>query len=445
MKLSSLALRLGGKLVGEDREFKGFITDSREDAVGQVFLAIRGERVDGHQYAESVLARGAAAILCEQPVMGTHILVPELVPALARFGNSIRCEFDGPVIGITGSNGKTGTKEFTVGALNSLGEILYSRGNKNTELTSPLIWRFLTPETRAVVVEMGMRGFGQIKDLAQIAEPTIGVITMIGTAHIEKVGDRKGIARAKGELLQGLRDGGVSVLPRDDLFFEFLAGLAPGKMITFGAAPDSDIRLVGYRSEGWAGSAVRGSAFGEEFEMRITGLGRHQAMNALAAMGAAVAAGVSVSAAAAGIASVQSLPMRMEVRDWEGKTVLVDTYNASPDSMQAALATLETGPVVGRRVAILGAMRELGDFEEDGHRAVGKMLAESRLDLVYLTGGSTKFIRDEALRAGFPSEKLVGTDELNLADVRRFLESLESGDVVLLKASRALGLEGALE
>lgn len=445
MKLSELALRMGGRLIGSDAEFNGFITDSRDLAEGNVFIAIKGERVDGHDFVNAVIQRGAIATICERTVSGRHILVDDLVSSLAQFGRSLRHEFRGPVIGVTGSNGKTATKEFVTGALSPLGLILKNEGNKNTEYTSPLLWHRLTSETRGVVVEMGMRGFGQIKDLAKISEPTIGVITNIGTAHIEMVGDRSGIARAKAELLQNLHGDQISVLPADDGYFEFLKGIAPGKVISFGSSLESDVRLIGYRPDGWTGSIVRGIAFGTEFEFRISALGRHQAMNAMAAIGAAIACGIDPGLACEGLAEVEALPMRMEVLEWNGITVLVDTYNASPDSMKAAVETLELGPVMGKRVAVLGAMRELGDYEEGGHRLVGKLLAGSTIDKVFLTGGPTRFIKDEALSAGFPSEKIVETDELDLDAVRLFLNELNPGDVVLLKASRALGLEQVLK
>lgn len=445
MTLGDLATRCGGTLEGDARtQWKGFAWDSREVLKGQVFLAIRGARVDGHDFVLDALSQGAVAAIVERPVKGAYILVDDLVQALARLGRSFRSKFDGPVVGVTGSNGKTTTKEFTAAALSPLGRVLRSRGNQNTEYTMPLIWTELTPETRAAVMEMGMRGLGQIRHLASIARPTIGVVTMIGTAHLEMVGSREGIAQAKAELLEQVE---TAVLPLEDDFYGFLRGACrpETRVLTFGFGPDADCRILGYRALGWSQSRLRLEIGGETCDVRLRTAGRHQALNVAAAVAAAYAAGVPPKAAA-GKLSVAELPkMRMEVFRDDGGTIFLDAYNASPESTIAALRTLREVPCGGRRLAVIGEMLELGDFAESGHRLVGRALAESDLDCVLLVGPLTRFIESEAVLAGMPAEKICRQPETDVAGVRKLVSTLGPEDVVLIKGSRALGLERALQ
>ncbi|MBX3110435.1 MAG: UDP-N-acetylmuramoyl-tripeptide--D-alanyl-D-alanine ligase [Fimbriimonadaceae bacterium] len=447
MTIGDLARRLGGEAHVEEpgQLVKGFATDSREAAPGVVFLAIKGANVDGHDFVSRALMAGAVAVVVERPVPGPHVLVEDLVQALARFGRSFRSEFTGPVVGITGSNGKSTTKELVAAALAPLGPVLKNEGNRNTEFTSPLLWANLTPETRSVVVEMGMRGFGQIDHLASVAQPTVGLVTMVGTAHVEMVGSRAGIARAKAEMLGHLTGIKASVLPMDDDFFPELASRAPGPVRTFGTSPDAECRVVGYRAVGLEGCHVMGRLDGQEWQVELPMVGRHQANNVAAAILAAHTCGVPVQEAASAAASVEPMPMRMQVVERDGVRFLVDTYNASPDSTVAAMRSLADTPVEGRRLAVLGEMKELGGQTETGHRQVGAVLATLPFERVLLTGGATCFIGDEATKVGFSPDKIDADETLDLDHVRRFLASARPGDVVLLKGSRALGLERALE
>lgn len=445
MKLSEFADRCEGSLVGEDAEFGGFATDSREVGPGCLFVCIRGERTDGHEFAADAFRAGAAACLCERTVEGRHILVGNIATALAAFALSIRTEFAGPVIGVTGSTGKTSTKEFVAAALSPKGPVLKSSGNRNTEYTSPLVWSELSPEHWAVVVEMGMRGFGQIAHLASFSRPTIGIVTNVGTSHIEKVGSREGIARAKSEMLAALPGDGTAVLWQEDDFLPALRNPSPCPVVTFGFAQEADCRVLGYRALSWERCLLRGRLDDVVFEVELPTTGRHQALNASAAVLAARCAGVGVAEAAAALAGAELPPLRLQVVNFKGATVVLDTYNASPDSTIAALRTLADVPAEGRRIAILGEMKELGDYTESGHRAVGAALGLSPVDHAVLTGGPTSFIEDEALKTGFTKSKVTSFASFDIENVRRFLSGIRPGDVVLIKGSRALGLENALE
>lgn len=446
MLVSEFARRSGGKSVDIiDQEIAGFATDSREVKPGFLFIAIKGDRVDGHDYVRMALESGAVACLVERRIGGPQIVVESVEEALAQFGQSLRHEFSGPVVGITGSNGKTTTKEFVAAALSPLGAVLKNVGNKNTQYTSPLLWAGLTPETKSVVVEMGMRGFGQIAHLAEISKPTIGVVTVVGTAHIEKVGSREGILRAKGELLEALPEGGVAVIWREDDYYSELEAMADCRVVSFGHGVDADCRVVGYRSDDWGRCTVRLGYRGAEAEVELPTFGRHQALNAACAVLVACEAGVGFGDAVAALAGADLPGMRLEIVVREGVTVLVDTYNASPDSTVAALDALAQGPAKGRRLAILGEMKELGDFTERGHRLIGQALARGNVDLALLTGGPTRFIYDEARSAGMRENQMVSCEELDLEAVRAFLDGAVVGDTVLIKGSRALALESVLE
>lgn len=444
MTLGELARRCGGTLSGDPNStFDGFAWDSRELRSGNAFLAIRGAQVDGHRFVPAARQAGASVAIVEEAVEGPHVLVPNLVEALARFGRSLRDEFAGPVVGITGSNGKTSAKEFTAAALSPLGPVVKTAGNQNTEFTSPLVWASAPVGARSAVIEMGMRGFGQIEHLASIARPTIAMITMIGTAHIEMVGSREGIAEAKAEIFHGEPGPEVVLLWQEDDFIGLLrAKAAPRRVLTFGFTPDADAQILGYRPLSWERSEVRVRLNGVTVSASLSTVGRHQALNAAAALLAASVAGVPVREAAAALEGATLPPMRMEIRSMSGATVVLDAYNASPDSTIAAIRTLTELPVAGRRLAVIGEMRELGSFAESGHRLVGRALAEAAIDEVMLVGELARHIEHEAIMTGLPPSRLLRAE--GLADVRRFVARLAPGDALLIKGSRALGLEQAL-
>ncbi len=446
ISVGEFAEACGGSIHGVEpfRMIAGFALDSREVKTGDLFLAIKGATHDGHYFVQQAAEAGATAALVEHPVDVPHILVKNLVNALAKFAAWRRASFEGPVIGITGSNGKTTTKEMTAAAVSTLGPVLKSPANKNTEYTSPLVWE--DAEGKAVaVVEMAMRGFGQIAHLAAFAKPTIGVVTCIGTAHIEKVGSREGIFKAKAELLSSLPRRGTAVIWREDDFWADLCDRSHAKVRSFGFSQEAECRVVGYRALSWDACLVRISLDGQVGEVKLSALGRHQARNAAAAVLAAHSAGVDVRVAIECLESAQLPPLRLEVVQKAHATVILDTYNASPDSTVAAIQAVSEVPCSGRRIAVLGEMKELGDFTESGHRLVGKALAASPIELVLLTGGPTRFIADEATMAGYPARNIVSDADLDISHVREFLKQLEPGDVALVKGSRALGLERALE
>lgn len=444
--MKPIDLRDFAQIVGGETDavgsFSGFALDSGDVRPGDLFLAIRGSRVDGHDYAETAITSGAVAALVERPIQGPFILVPNLVEALARYGRTIRETFNGPVVGITGSAGKTTTKEFVAAALSPLGGVLKTEGNRNTEYTSPLVWADLDDQATAVI-EMAMRGFGQIAHLARISRPTIGVITNIGYSHLEQVGTREGIAQAKGEIFSQMSEEGTAVVWAEDEYLGTLTEYAkPRALATFGFGENAMCRLTGYRAVNWESAIVEGTLSGQTWTAKLPVLGRHIALNAAAAVLIANLCGVEMQNAADQIPSAKLPPLRMEWIERNGVRILMDNYNASPPAMLAAIETLADVPAEGRRLAVLGEMRELGTYTESAHRAAGRAVVSAKLDAVALVGEPTEHLRDEAIANGFDANRL--SQASSLADVRHFIDSAQPGDVVLVKGSRALELEKAL-
>lgn len=443
IRVDEFAKRCGGTAHGfaNDAEMTSFALDSREAGPGSLFVAIKGARVDGHAYVSETLKSGAIGSLVERPVEGPHVLVGSVVEALARFAASARAEFTGPVIGITGSAGKTSTKEFVAAAVSPLGPVLKTHGNRNTEYTVPLLWAELEPKHQVAVVEMSMRGFGQIRHLASFSKPTIGLVTNVGFAHIEMVGSREGIAEAKAELLEALPEDGFALLWAADAFLKLLKSKTRAQVRTFGYTGAADCQITSYKPLNWTSSEVQGTLDGRTWKARLPAVGHHMAVNASAAVLAASCAGVDPREAAARLESAELPPMRMEVRELNGTTLVLDTYNASPPSFVAAVETLAELPAAGRRMAVVGEMKELGEHSREAHREVGAAIATHHLDEVLFMGEATEAALAECRAMGMEHVRMGGSHE----DVREFIRQARPGDVVLIKGSRALELELALE
>jgi len=412
-----------------------FALDSNQVKPGDLFLAIKGERADGHDFVAKAMENGAIGAIVERPVQAPHILVPNLVQALAKMALRYRMQFVGPVVAITGSAGKTSTKEFAAAALAPLGLVLKTSGNRNTEYTVPLIWTEYDSTQITAVVEMSMRGFGQIRHLASFSRPSIAVITNIGYAHMEMVNNRQGIADAKGELLDALPKNGIAIVWYEDDFKAALRAKCSGPVYTFGFDPEATCRITSYRPTTWTSSTVIGTCFGHAWRAEMPAVGRHMALNCAAAVLTAAVVGVEPAVAASHIQDAQLPPLRMQVIEKHKATILLDTYNASPPSMIAAIETLSQLPIEGRRLAVLGDMRELGSYTADAHREVAQVVANAKFDRVILYGAEMARVAT-----------MIGSAEVatSLTDVERFLSTVMPGDAVLIKGSRSLELERAL-
>ncbi|MEN3001248.1 MAG: UDP-N-acetylmuramoyl-tripeptide--D-alanyl-D-alanine ligase [Armatimonadota bacterium] len=436
-------------LTGEER-VQGVTTDSRTVQPGDLFFALRGARTDGHQYLQEVFARGAVAAVVEYLPIGAEgfplLRVPSTVQALGTLAHYYRMQMpDLKVIGITGSTGKTTTRAMVAAALEAgfPNAVHSSPGNFNTEIGVPLTIFGLEPFHRVLVQEMAMRGRGQIAYLAEIARPQIGVITQIGWSHIELLGSRQAIAEAKSELLKALPPDGLAILPRDDRFYEFLREQAPCPALTFGRHPDADACLVETHlaPDSTTGKIRLQTDQTVEVELTLPYLGEHLLLNATAALLVAVALGVDPYQAARALEKVQLPEMRMAIQPQPGGWMLInDAYNANPDSMRAALQVLLYQAPAQRRIAVLGDMKELGPYSMQLHWQLGRWLATQPLDYLILVGTDVLWTAAAAKEGGFPAQRVLHFDS-PLGAGEWLWRNVQKGDWVLLKGSRALGLE----
>ena len=424
-------------------EICGVQTDSRRIERGNLFVALRGEKFDGHKFLQHVADQGAVAALVEekQNVDLPQIVVPDTLKALGDLARFHRQRFDIPVVAVTGSYGKTSTRALIFAALSAGGETLTSQANFNNEIGLPMTLFQLDKEHKFAVLEMGMRGLKQIDYLAKIAQPTVGVITNVGPQHIELLGSLENIARAKAELIENLPADGLAVLPADSPFIGLLIGTAEDagcRIMTFGAEEEAaDVKIWNVKT----GNEGNVSFSLCDFNFQLSIPGAHNAHNATAAYIVAIELGVDGDAVDAALQNAQLPGARMRVIQTESLTIIDDCYNAGPDSMRAALETLRDFPGDGRRVAVLGAMRELGDYSDDEHRKIGKLAGEI-CDFVVGVGSETQPMMENLRASG---HQLFGWGADADAATARVLAKLQRGDVVLVKGSRSVGLEVVVE
>jgi len=459
-----LAAATGGTIVRRsDRPVRHAAVDSRLVTPGCLFVALTGERTDGHRFLAAAAEAGAAALLVSRdpdadPAAGessfdalgdvTVVRVPDTLRALHAVAAAWRRRFTPVVIGITGSIAKTSTKEAVAGVLEGRFTTLRTEGNQNNEVGMPLTVLRLGPEHEAAVLEMGMYTGGEIRDLAVIGRPSIGIVTAIQPVHLSRIGSIGAIEDAKAELVEALpaaADGGIAILNADDTRVRRLAARTAARVVTYGFAEDADIRATEVASQGFEGMRFRLVTPAGERVVMIPALGRLAVHNALAATAAGLAAGMTLDEIVPGLAAGSTAPHRSVVIRTGGVVVVDDAYNASPGSMTAALDLL--GGLPGRHVAVLGAMRELGDQHDAGHRAVGKA-AGSLLDLLVVVdggpGGAAAGIAGAAIAAGLDPDRVLTVPDAGAA-VDALAGLLADGDVVLVKASRGVELERVVD
>jgi len=432
----------GGRLAGGPvpEVMRGVSTDTRALAAGALFVALRGEQFDGHDFLADAFRRGAAAALVsrEVPAPGPLLIVQDTLVALGAMAATLRESLSVSVIAVTGSIGKTTTKELAASIMSQGLRTARTPGNYNNEIGVPLALLELDASYRAAVVEMAMRGRGQIAYLARMAKPQVGVVTNIGVSHLELLGSREAIAEAKGELLAALPPDGAAVLNADDDFFGFLRERSPAPVVSFGGEAEADVTASNVRTTpdgrvifdlgGWWGAR----------EVALAAAGRHQALNAAAAAAAAMAAGAEPDWVWEGLASFRGAEMRGEISQAPGGyTVINDCYNAAPDSMRVALELLADTP--GRRKwVVLGDMRELGPMAPEWHREVGELVAALGISGLVTVGELAAHIADGAGEALGESVVRARDNAEATAAVR---PRLARGDVVLVKGSRAMQME----
>jgi len=443
----------GGRLVGgsEDTVLSGVSIDSRTIERGELFHAIAGPSHDGHDFLESAVSRGAAALIVERGrALPENIRVPvvavdDTTRALGALAAGHRSQFRGPVVAITGSNGKTTTKEMCAAILSVSAPCHRTPGNLNNQYGLPLTLLGRSETDRALVVEIGMNHRGEIAPLVEIAKPTIGVITNVGTAHIEFLGSREEIAREKGDLIEKLPADGTAILNADDPLVLAQRSRTRARVILFGTAIDADVRGGdiewlddrGYRFEL---ETPEGSG-----TVEVQGLGPTAVINALAAAAAALAAGASVADIAKGLADYHGIKGRLERRELSrGIALIDDTYNANPQSMEAALRLLAEIKGAHRAVAVVGDMGELGETAEAAHREVGRLAASLGIDFLVALGARAQTVASGAVDSGMdPTRVVVANDHADAAE--RACGFLGEHDTALVKGSRSMRMERVVE
>jgi UDP-N-acetylmuramoyl-tripeptide--D-alanyl-D-alanine ligase len=464
LKLSTIAEVVGGQLHGPDALVSApAFVDSRLVEQGGLFVAIAGEHVDGHAYAAGAVAAGAAGVLGSRATGAPTVVVPDPVAALGKLARHVRDALpDLTVLALTGSQGKTGTKDFLTQVLSAAGETVATAGNFNNELGVPLTVLRATPSTRFLVVEMGARGIGHIAYLCEIARPDIAAVINVGTAHLGEFGSREAIAQAKGEIIEGLPADGVAVLNADDPLVAAMAPRTRAQVFWWGAGPEGT-QMAGTVETGPVeldelgrpaaefSVAAGAEAPSTNARVQLLEIGAHQVLNAAAAAAMALGAGVEAPTILSALEKARSLSRwRMEVHDRpDGVTVINDAYNANPDSMHAALDALAgIGDRSGRRtIALLGEMRELGPDAPAAHAGVGEYAATVGVDVLLVIGEAAAPMLEGAANVTSWSGTAVSAADRGVAlawlreNCRNEAVATRGGAVVLIKASRGAALE----
>ncbi len=433
-------------LNGNAKTCSGVSIDSRTISEGELFFALRGERFDGHDFLEDALSKGIGAVVDCRPVLLPEgriiIYVKDTLKALQDFAHFLRMKLDVPVIAITGSNGKTTTKEMVYSVLSGRFKTLKNEGNLNNHIGLPLSLMKLESDHEVLVLEMGMNAPGEIRRLCEITVPTHGVITNIGSAHIGMLGSREAVRDAKLEILESLS---VAVLNADDSFL--MQGVAEarnfnGEIVTFSIHKDSNVMAKDIQA------TERGSSFKLEFKdaeiipvyMNVYGV--FNIYNALAAAAVCFSLGLQPDEIKNALEGFRAFPMRFEIRERKGITVINDSYNANPSSMEEALKEFIHWSVKGRRIAALGDMRELKDFSEDAHRSLGRMISELGVDVFIAVGEMMNLAAEECIsakgdRTAPEIYTFTSADDAN-ADISNIVKE---GDAILVKGSRSMQMD----
>lgn len=427
------------------------VIDSRQVEAGSLFAAFDGEHVDGHDYAERAVAAGAAAVLAARPVGVPAVVVPDVEKALGALARAVVERLGTDVVALTGSAGKTSTKDLIAQVLQTHAPTVWTPGSLNNEIGLPLTALKATAETRHLVLEMGARGIGHIAYLTGLTPPRIGLVLNVGTAHIGEFGGREQIALAKGELVEALpseAEGGVAVLNADDPLVRPMSARTKARTVLFGEAEDADVRATDVRmtDAGQPSFTLHTPTGCGEVTLRL--YGEHHVSNALAAAAVAHVLGMSVEEIATALSGAGTLSRwRMEVTERaDGVTIVNDAYNANPESMRAALRALaamggSARAAGGRTWAVLGPMAELGDASLAEHDAVGRLAVRLNVSKLVAVGGrEASWLQLGAYNEGsWGEESVVVSDAQAAVDLLR--SELRPGDVVLVKASRSIGLE----
>ncbi|WP_037353006.1 UDP-N-acetylmuramoyl-tripeptide--D-alanyl-D-alanine ligase [Selenomonas sp. FC4001] len=435
----------------EKKEFSAIVTDTRKISEGVLFVALKGERFNGEDFAAEALEKGAAGVVvseaCDKKQLekcaGTVLQVKDTLAAYQLMAKAWRDKFPQiPVVAITGSNGKTTTKDLTAAVLSAKGAVLKTQANFNNEIGLPLTLLGLKKEHTAAVVEIGMRGFHQIEALAPIASPQIGIVTNVGETHMELLGSLENIAKAKQELVEAIPAGGTVILNADN---KYVAGMRSAakegvKVMTFGLEQEADVKGEAIHTEGNVTKFMVTYA-NERHEYEVNMVGRHNVYNTLAAIAAGFAMGLTPVEVREGLSHLEATKMRFELQQVKEWNVVNDAYNASPMSMTAAINTLSE-LTKGRKIAVLGDMLELGSVSEEAHLHVGEEVAEHGFTALVTRGEMGEFIAKGAENKGMTAVYRCASHE---DAAEKLHELLQPGDTLLFKGSRGMAMEKIID
>ncbi|KIL52191.1 UDP-N-acetylmuramoyl-tripeptide--D-alanyl-D-alanine ligase [Jeotgalibacillus soli] len=428
---------------------EGASINTRTLVEGNLFIPFKGEKVDGHQYVKQAFVNGAAATLWQEGVPNPPENVPVLIVkdpelALQKLARIYRMESDFKVVAITGSNGKTTTKDMIAGVLSTQYKVQKTEGNLNNQLGLPLTLLGVKEDTEVAVLEMGMSGFREIALLSEIAQPDIAVITNIGESHLQDLGSREGIAKAKFEITEGLSDEGILFYYGDEPLLQELVDKASGlQAASYGYGEQNGLYPKELKVTEQGSEVLLTS--GRDQYIQVPVLGRHNVLNALAAVRVGLHLGLSLSSIARGIKSMKLTGMRMErVEGAKGEIIINDAYNASPTSMHAAIQFAEDMTAAGKKIVVLGDMLELGDEEAAFHRKIGNEIRADRIDYVLTYGDRAHLIAEEAAKH-FPSGRVRSFRQDKEELIKIIKQLTAENDLVLVKGSRGMALEVVVE
>lgn len=436
LRVSEIAKVCGGEF-NIDTEITSVAIDTRKIEKGCLFICIKGERFDAHRFIDEAFEKGAAAVMISEDVKidKPYIKVDDTAKQMLSLAGYYRSKFDIPIVALTGSVGKTTTKEFTHLVVNSKYKAIKTLGNLNNEIGLPQMLFMLDSSTEAAVIEMGMNHFGEIHRLSTATQPTVGIITNIGVSHIENLGSREGILEAKLEILDGLKKGAPLLLNGDNDLLSTVKN-DDYKIYFYAVDNDADFKAVDIK-ENPNTTSFTVQYFGKEQKITIPAIGKHNVYNALAAFAVGILLDIDAETAADALKNYEPSGMRQKVVEINGITSIEDCYNASPDSMKAGITTL-AGIQACKKIAVLSDMLELGEYSEQAHYDVGTMAAENKIDYLLCVGSDAKYIVDGARDNGLLKAYLFDSKQ-SLTD--KLFEIAEKGDAVLFKASRGMKLE----
>lgn len=436
LRVSEIAKVCGGEF-NIDTEITSVAIDTRKIEKGCLFICIKGERFDAHRFIDEAFEKGAAAVMISEDVKidKPYIKVDDTAKQMLSLAGYYRSKFDIPIVALTGSVGKTTTKEFTHLVVNSKYKAIKTLGNLNNEIGLPQMLFMLDSSTEAAVIEMGMNHFGEIHRLSTATQPTVGIITNIGVSHIENLGSREGILEAKLEILDGLKKGAPLLLNGDNDLLSTVKN-DDYKIYFYAVDNDADFKAVDIK-ENPNTTSFTVQYFGKEQKITIPAIGKHNVYNALAAFAVGILLDIDAETAADALKNYEPSGMRQKVVEINGITSIEDCYNASPDSMKAGITTL-AGIQACKKIAVLSDMLELGEYSEQAHYDVGRMAAENKIDYLLCVGSDAKYIVDGARDNGLLNAYLFDSKQ-SLTD--KLFEIAEKGDAVLFKASRGMKLE----